>query len=140
MRYCPTCKQEFASDVRECPDDKVELVGELPFQTVSGDNATWVEIASTGSEDEAKLLQGFLDAQGIPAQIENVKFSMEPINFGTMGDIRIYVGVQDEDRVIALLRKREEEYEQLDDEGENVVTDEGTADIADDAETEVEKA
>lgn len=140
MRYCPTCKQEFASDVRECPDDKVELVGELPFQTVSGDNATWVEIASTGSEDEAKLLQGFLDAQGIPAQIENVKFSMEPINFGTMGDIRIYVGAQDEDRVIALLRKREEEYEQLDDEGENVVTDEGTADIADDAETEVEKA
>jgi Putative prokaryotic signal transducing protein len=140
MSYCPTCKQEFPSDVRECPDDKAALVGELPFQTVSGDNATWVEIASTGSEDEAKLLAGFLENEGIPAQIENVKFSMEPINFGTMGDIRIYVGAQDEERAVALLHKREAAYEQLDDDGENVVTDEGTADIADDAETEVEKA
>ncbi len=140
MPYCPSCKQEFGSNITECPDDKVALVAELPFQTVSGDNATWVEIASTGSEDEAKLLAGFLDAEGIPAQIENVKFSMEPINFGTMGDIRIYVGAEDEERAIALLRKREAEYERLDDEGENVVTDDGTAEIADDAETEVEQA
>lgn len=140
MPYCPTCKQEFPPNVRECPDHKAALVGELSFQTVSGDSATWVEIASTGSEDEAKLLAGFLDNVGIPAQIENVKFSMEPINFGAMGDIRIYVGAEDEERAIALLHKREAAYEQLDGEGENVVTDEGTADIADDAETEVEKA
>lgn len=140
MPYCPSCKQEFGSDVSECPDDKFALVAELPFQTVSGDNATWVEIASTGSEDEAKLLAGFLDAQGIPAQIENVKFSMEPINFGTMGDIRIYVGADDEERAIALLRSREAAYDRLDDDGENVVTNEGAADIADDAETEFEKA
>jgi len=140
MHYCPRCKQEFGSDVSECPDDKVALVDELPYQTVSSDDATWVEIASTGSEEEANLLKGFLEGAGIPAQIENVRFSMEPINFGTMGDIRIYVGAEDEARAVALLRKREDEFDQLDDDGENVVTDEGTADIADDAETEVEKA
>jgi hypothetical protein len=134
--YCPKCKQEFAASVRECPDDKVPLVDELPFQTVSSDGTTWVEIASTGSEDEATLLKGFLDAEGIPAQIENVKFNMEPINFGIMGDIRIYVDADDEQRAIELLRQRKAEYDQLDDEGETVVTDEGTADIADDAESE----
>ncbi len=136
MPYCPKCKQEFAADVRECPDDKVVLVNELPFQTVSGDDATWVEIASTGSDDEARLLKGFLEGEGIPAQIENVKFSMEPINFGIMGDIRVYVDADDEQRAIELLHRREAEYDQLDDDGENVVTDEGTADIADDAEAE----
>ena len=61
------------------------------------DGTTWVEIASCGTEDEANLLRGFLEAEEIPAQIENVKFSMEPINFGTMGDIRVYVPEDDRD-------------------------------------------
>jgi hypothetical protein len=91
------------------------------------DGTTWVEIASTGAEDEATLLRGFLDAAGIPAQIENVKFAMEPINFGTMGDIRIYVQAEDEQRAQELLRSRELQAEQLEDDEETLVTDEGPA-------------
>ena len=97
---------------------------------------TWVEIASTGNEDEARLMQGFLEASGIPAQIENVKFSMEPITFGTMGDIRVYVSAEDEVRAQELMRSREREYDKLDSDGETVVTEEGVASIADDAQTE----
>lgn len=95
---------------------------------------TWVEIASSGTEDEAKLIQGFLEAAGIAAHIENVKFSMEPINFGKMGDIRVYVSSGDESRAQALLRTREREYERLDVNAETVVTDEGPA-VIDDAAT-----
>ncbi len=98
--------------------------------TVPAENGTtWVEIASSGTEDEAQLIQGFLEAEGIRAQIENVKFSMEPINFGTMGDIRVYVGSEDEARAQELLRSRNQEYERLDDDEETLVTDEGPADI-----------
>jgi hypothetical protein len=107
-------------------------------QTVEGETVTWIEIASTGTEDEATLLRGFLEAEGIPAQIENVKFSMEPINFGTMGDIRIYVGQQDEQRAQELLRSRERAYERLDDDTETVVTDDGPANIDDSARAETE--
>ncbi|HEX7190341.1 MAG TPA: DUF2007 domain-containing protein [Thermoanaerobaculia bacterium] len=95
------------------------------------DGTTWVEIASCGTADEANLVRGFLEAEDIPAQIENVKFSMEPINFGTMGDIRIYVPEQDEVRAQGLIKQRETEFENLDDDGETVVTDEGTANIDD---------
>ena len=98
------------------------------------DGTTWVEIASCGTTDEANLLRGFLEAEDIPAQIENMKFSMEPINFGTMGDIRIYVGEEDEAHALELLKKRETEWENLDDDDETVVTDEGTANIDDDIE------
>lgn len=97
--------------------------------TLKGENVTWVEIASSGTEDEATLLSGFLEAEGIPAQVENVKFSMEPINFGTLGDIRIYVPAQDEARAQELLRDRQRQYERLDDDTETVVTDEGEASI-----------
>ena len=102
------------------------------------DGTTWVEIASCGTEDEANLLRGFLEAEEIPAQIENVKFSMEPINFGTMGDIRIYVPQQHEDHALALLKQRNADFDNLDDDAETVVTDEGTASIDDNAETDTE--
>jgi len=100
------------------------------------DGTTWVEIASPGTEDEAKLLAGFLDAEGIPAQIEDVKFHMEPINFGAMGEIRIYVPADDEQRAMQLLREREREYEQLDDDEETLVTDEGETAIDENAQAE----
>jgi hypothetical protein len=96
--------------------------------TVSAeDGTTWVEIASTGTADEATLLSGFLEAEGIPANVENVKFQMEPINFGTMGDIRVYVPSEHEQRAVELLRSRDRQYEQLNDDDETLVTDEGPA-------------
>jgi hypothetical protein len=107
-------------------------------QTVEGDTVTWIEIASTGTEDEATLIRGFLEAEGIPAQIENVKFSMEPINFGTMGDIRIYVSAQDEQRAQELMKQRERAYDRLDDDAETVVTDDGPATIEETARAESE--
>ncbi|HYM62224.1 MAG TPA: DUF2007 domain-containing protein [Thermoanaerobaculia bacterium] len=136
MPYCPTCQQEYVDGIAKCADDDTPLVNELPPQTVPSDTNTWVEIASSGTEDEAKLLAGFLEAEGIPAQIENVKFRMEPVNFGTMGDIRIHVQAEDEARAQQLLRLRDAEYDKLDDDGETVVTDEGPAEIDDDAQAE----
>ena len=101
------------------PDD----VNTVPAE----DGTTWVEITSTGTEDEALLVKGFLEGEGIPAQVENVKFEQAPINFGTMGDIRVYVGSEDEARALELLRQRNQEYERLDDDDETLVTDEGPA-------------
>lgn len=109
---------------------------DLPYQTVQGDNVTWIEIASVGNEEEARLLQGFLEAEGIAAQVENVKFNMEPVTFGKMGEIRVYVGAEDEQRAMQLLREREAEYERLDDDDETLVTDEGEASIDEDAQAE----
>ena len=136
MPYCPVDKRAFREGTKECPDHRVALVGELPFQAVPGDTTTWVEITSVGTDDEARLLQGFLEAEGIAAQIENVKFHMEPINFGTMGDIRIYVASEDEERAVRLLKERDREYDRLDDDEDTLVTDEGPAEIDESASAE----
>lgn len=132
MPYCPECKQSI-EEGRKCPDHDVELVDELPFQSIVGENTTWVEIASTATDDEARLLCGFLENQGIPAQVESLKFNMEPVNFGRMGEIRVYVAAEDEEAALELLETRETAYDRLDEQGEAVVTDEGPAEIADDA-------
>lgn len=138
MPYCPTCKRKFADRVEECPDDKTALVDELPFQVVRGDTTTWVEIASVGTKEEANLLQGFLDAEGITAQLENLQFGMEPTNFGMMGDIRVYVTAVDEAKALNLLKQRNEMYEKIDDDEETLVTDEGPAEFDETAKAEVE--
>ncbi len=109
-----------------------------PVQKVEGDNVTWVEIASCGSIDEANLLRGFLEAEGIDATLENVQSDVLPANFGLLGDIRVYVPAEDEEDARALLKEREREYENLDDDTETIVTDDGAADIDENAEPEVE--
>ena len=103
------------------------------------DGTTWIEIASVGTENEASLLCGFLEAEEIPSQVENVKFTEAPTTFGAMGDIRVYVPEQQEARAQELLKKREAEWENLDDDTETVVTDDGVASIDDNAETEIEE-
>src|SRR6478672_4134386 len=136
MPFCPACKRAFDSGTKECPEHHVPLVAELPFQTVAANDTTWVEIATAGTDDEAELLRGFLEAEGIPGQIENVKFHMEPINFGALGEIRIYVPAGDEERALQLLRDRETQYEKMDDDDETVATDEGPAAIDETAQAE----
>jgi hypothetical protein len=112
------------------PEMKSGVPNDELVNTIESDGGTtWVEIASVGTEDEARLLEGFLEAEGIAAQVENVTFSMEPVTFGKMGEIRVYVGRQDEPRAMELLRQREVEYDKLDDDSETLVTDEGPADI-----------
>jgi hypothetical protein len=104
---------------------------------VTGEDGTvWVEIASIGSEDEATLLRGFLEAEGIPAQVEDVKFHMEPVNFGAMGEVRVYVPQGSEQAALELLKEREQEYQQLDDDDETLVTDDGPAIVDEDSRTE----
>ena len=133
MPYCPVCKREF-EDKTECPDDKVELVEELPYQTVEGDTTTWVEIATVGSEEEARMVQGFLEEEGIPSQFESLEINMLPVNIGAMGEIRVFVDAKREADAIRLLAERDEEFEAAPSD-ESVMTDEGPAVIAEDSET-----
>jgi hypothetical protein len=138
MPFCPTCRQKF-DNAKECPNCKTKLVKELPYQTRKSDDGTvWVEIASTANSDEAELIQGFLDAEGIDAEIEHAEARPFPTTFGSLGDARVFVPGQDEKRALELMRKRDREWENLKDDDDTVVTDEGVAELDEDASTEPE--
>ena len=107
--------------------------------TIQAEDGTMlIEIAAAPNSDEADLLCGFLESEGIPARIEHADARILPSNMGALGDVRVYVAQEDEHRAMALLRKREAEFEQLDDDSETVVTDEGAADIDENAPPEKE--
>ena len=107
--------------------------------TIQAEDGTMlIEIAAAPNSDEADLLCGFLESEGIPARIEHADARILPSNMGRLGDVRVYVAEEDEPRAMALLKQREEEFEQLDDDSETVVTDEGAADIDENAPAEKE--
>jgi Putative prokaryotic signal transducing protein len=104
----------------------------------SDDGTTWVEIASTANSDEAELIQGFLETEGIGAQVEHAEARILPTTIGQLGDVRVYVPAADEKRALELLREREREWEKLADDDDTVVTDEGVAEVDEDTTTESE--
>jgi Putative prokaryotic signal transducing protein len=104
----------------------------------SDDGTTWVEIANTANSDEAELIQGFLEAEGIESQVEHAEAHMLPTNVGQLGDVRVYVPAADTDRARALLQERDQEFEKLKDDDDTVVTDDGVAELDESVSTEKE--
>ncbi len=104
----------------------------------SEDGTTWVEIATAPNSDEAQLIQGFLEAEGIDAQVEHAEANILPANIGKLGDVRIYVPAEDEHHALELLQQREQQWQNLKDDDDTLVTDEGVAEVDETASNESE--
>lgn len=90
----------------------------------------WTEVALVPDDVEADLIRGFLESEGIEAQIDNRKFHMEPVNFGDLTGIRVLTRPEDSDRARGLLAKRDRDFDRLQDTGDrsSILTDSGPAD------------
>jgi hypothetical protein len=66
----------------------------------------WQVVRTVGTEEEASLIQGFLESRGVTAQVESLLFHQEPVTFGRMGEVRVRVPAREADeaeRLLALL-------------------------------------
>jgi hypothetical protein len=74
--------------------------------------ADWTIVRTVGTEEEAALLAGYLEAAGIEAQIESLPFHQEPVNFGKLGEVRVPVdagAIEAADRALADEAERQAE-------------------------------
>jgi len=78
----------------------------------------WEIVETVGTDEEASLIAGFLEAEGIPATVESLLFHQEPVNFGTLGEVRVRVRKEDLERALSLLEEREETPVEAEGEGE----------------------
>jgi hypothetical protein len=67
----------------------------------------WEIVRTVGTDAEAQLIEGFLHAQNIPAEIESVRFSQEPVNFGDMSKIHVRVPMEHRQEALRLLSELE---------------------------------
>jgi hypothetical protein len=74
-------------------------------------NEDWVEVASTGQDEEAALIAGLLKSEEIPVEVEGPSGgSPWPENIGAFGLSRIMVPPERAAEARALLERREREY------------------------------
>lgn len=53
--------------------------------------ADWEIVTTVGTDEEAALIAGMLEAAGIRAEVESLLFHQEPVNFGRLGEVRVRV-------------------------------------------------
>lgn len=71
----------------------------------------WVEVASTGNDEEANLIAGLLQSLGVPTVIEGPSGgSPWPENLGAFGMSRVLVPPDRAEEAKTILAKREREF------------------------------
>lgn len=109
--FCPACNAEYVEGVETCPDCERELVADPPQQP-DGEPPSWALLVELDSETEAQLLHGALENAGVRAQIENLKFHAEPVNFGPMSKVRVHVAadqLEDARKILAEAEARDDD-------------------------------
>jgi hypothetical protein len=74
------------------------------------DEAEWVVVASVGQDEEASLIAGLLQSQGIPCQIEGPSTTPWPENLGAFGMSRVLVPPDLADEAGRILATQKREY------------------------------
>jgi putative signal transducing protein len=70
----------------------------------------WVEVAGVGRDEEAELIAGLLESEGIPVEVEGPTSTPFPEDLGAFGMSRVMVPPDRADEARALLAKKEREY------------------------------
>ena len=103
MPFCPTCRQEFIAEIKFCKNCDVELVDQLePIGTED------LEILCTVYQEEnAYIIRGFLENEGIPCQLENIVFHAEPIPVAGLTRVRLWTKKTDVEQAKNLMEEHE---------------------------------
>jgi hypothetical protein len=102
FRYCPNCRAEYRAGFERCADCDIALVDELPTEPPPAEPAPThlvpdkelVEVFRSNQSD-ARIVRGFLEAQGIPAILLGEGEMPYPIDIGSLGERRVYVREED---------------------------------------------
>jgi hypothetical protein len=75
------------------------------------DDEEWVEVADAGQDEEARLIAGLLESEGIPCQVEGPSLSPFPEDIGAFGASRVMVPPDRAEEARALIARKRREYE-----------------------------
>ena len=67
----------------------------------------WEILEVLGTEEEAEVVRGFLESQGVPCQVESVHSHEFPVNVSALGNVRVEVPADRLDEARRLLAERE---------------------------------
>jgi Putative prokaryotic signal transducing protein len=75
------------------------------------DDEEWVEVAGVGQDEEAELIAGLLESEGIPCEVEGPSMTPFPEDIGAFGSSRVMVPPDRAEEARALIARRKQEFE-----------------------------
>ena len=67
----------------------------------------WEILEVFGTEEEAEVVRGYLESQGVPCQVESAHSHEFPVNVSALGNVRVEVPADRLDEARRLLAARE---------------------------------
>lgn len=109
MPWCPRCGVEYREGFSHCSDCGVTLVSTPPkeVERPTGPGGEWVEIASYRTAEEARLAQGLLQEQGIPAEVVDKHVVLNPFPQVDEAQVLLLVPPEEADRADEVLARAE---------------------------------
>ena len=108
--FCPKCKCEYREGFSECADCKVPLVPELPPEPKqkldSKPDLSWTDLVCIriyDNREEAEFARGFLEANGIHADVFADDCGGARISLQIAEGVRLMVLKNDTERALQLL-------------------------------------
>ncbi|MGE5276243.1 MAG: DUF2007 domain-containing protein [Acidobacteriota bacterium] len=71
----------------------------------------WVEVAGVGQDEEAELIAGFLESEGIPCEVEGPSMTPFPEDLGAFGTSRVMVPPERAEEAREVIARRQREFE-----------------------------
>jgi hypothetical protein len=71
----------------------------------------WVEVASVGDDEEATLISGLLESEGIPSEVEGPSMTPFPEDIGAFGASRVMVPPDRAEEARAVIARQRREYD-----------------------------
>jgi len=131
MPHCPECRAEYEEGIERCTDCDVPLA---PGGAPPDDWSDWEVVRSVGTDSEASLIAGLLEAEEIPVAVENIRVHALPETFGDLADVRVRVPSASLEAAEKVLAQHEKAFAGAADDDEALVTDEGVAHLEDEPE------
>jgi hypothetical protein len=109
MPWCPECGAEYREGFNRCSECGIPLVNEPPPGTEQPAELgpEWVEVAGYTTVEEARLAQGLLEEQGIPAEVVDKHVVLNPFPQVDEAEVLLLVAPADLDRADAVLAEAE---------------------------------
>jgi hypothetical protein len=118
--WCPSCGVEYREGFDRCSECGVELASAPPPgpEGPAKPGPEWIEIASYPTGEEARLAQGLLQEQGIPAEVVDKHVVLSPFPQVDEAEVQLLVPPVEADRADEVLARAEAGEDELPEDSE----------------------
>jgi hypothetical protein len=104
VAFCPSCGAEYRDGFTRCSECDEELGATPPAEPRIGPR--WVVVATFTTPEEARFARGYLEGEGVAAEVLDLEMHVQPFGMGILGEVQVLTPPEVAHRASRLLSAR----------------------------------